>query len=171
MTRSRYPLEDLVFLKQKKLEEAEKILNEKKRLLVVELEKLEKAEKERDRVLEHKVSKLTQLREALDSGERTDKIIEKKSYLKVVDEQVHAKERRVGEQKKQVDAAEQAVETARKHLFEKQKDVEKLAMHRKEWDKEQMRWLEQQEAIETDEMGIALHSRKKQKRKTEEGDV
>ncbi|MGE5195914.1 MAG: type III secretion T3S chaperone [Anaerolineae bacterium] len=153
----KYPLEQLVIIKQKKLDEAEKVLQEKKRALEKELDKLHALEKERNTVKEHKQAKLTQLRQTLDEGSTTDKIQQMKQYLKVVDEELKQKESKVKEQKKQVDAAEKQVEAARADLLKKQQDIEKLAMHRKEWDKEVYALMEHQEAIETDEIGSAMH--------------
>ncbi len=157
----KYPLEQVAIIKEKKLEEAEKILHEKKNALAKEQEKLEKLEKERDKVKTHRMAKLTQLRETLDEGSTSDKIQQMKQYLKIVDEQLKQKESKVKEQIKQVQSAEKQVEIARADLLEKQKDVEKLQMHRKEWEKEEKLLSEQKEASETDEMGSAMHARLK----------
>lgn len=157
----KYPLEQLVQIKQKKLEEAERLLREKKELLIKEQEKLEKVEKERDEVKEHRMAKLTQLREKLDEGTTSDKIQQMKYYLKIVEEKLKQKESKVKEQLKHVEAAEKAVEAAREDLLEKQRDIEKLAMHRKEWDQEMRLIVEHGEAVETDEMGTSMHVRKK----------
>jgi flagellar biosynthesis chaperone FliJ len=157
----KYPLEQLTTIKKKKLEEAEKVLQEKKNALIKEQEKLAQVEKERDKVKEHRMAKLTQLREKLDEGGSSDKIQQMKAYLKVVDEQLKQKELKVKEQLKHVEAAEKQVEIARLDFLKKQRDVEKMQMHRKEWEKEMKRFLEQKEAIETDEMGSGMHTRLK----------
>jgi flagellar biosynthesis chaperone FliJ len=163
---SKYPLEQLAIIKQKKLEEAEKVLREKKNALLKEQEKLISLEKERDKVKQHKDAKLTQLRQKLDEGTTSDKIQQMRQYLKVVEEQLKQKEGKVKEQKKQVDAAEKQVETARLDLLKKQQDVEKLQTHRKEWEKQLLAEIEQKEAIETDEMGSPLYSMRKKEKKT-----
>jgi flagellar biosynthesis chaperone FliJ len=157
MSDPEYPLEELARIKQKKLEESEKVLREKKSLLLKEQEKLKEVEQERDKVKEHKMAKLTQLRAKLDEGTTSDKIQQMKQYLKVVDEQLKQKEHKVKEQKKQVDAAEKQVETARLDYLKKQQDVEKLDMHRKEWQGEMHAIMIQKEGIETDEMGSIMH--------------
>jgi hypothetical protein len=158
----KYPLEQLALIKQKKLEEAERVLTEKKQQLIKEEEKLLSVQKERDEVKNHKMDKLTQLRQKLDEGTTTDKIQEAKRYLKVVDEKLSQKEIKVKEQQKQVDAAQNQLEEARKDLFKKQQAVEKLKIHRKEWEKE-MRIVEAyQEGLESDEIGSAMHGRKRQ---------
>lgn len=159
-----YPLEQLAIIKQKKLEESEKVLREKKNALLKEQEKLAKVEEERNKVKEHKMAKLTQLREKLDAGTSTDKILQMRQYLKIVDEQLKQKEHKVKEQKKLVEAAEKQVEAARQDFIKKQHDVEKLAIHRKQWEKEMNLLLEQKEALEADEMGSAMHTRRKHKK-------
>lgn len=159
-----YPLEQVAIIKQKKLDEAEKVLREKKKALEVEEKKLAEVEKERDEVKDHRIAKLTQLREKMDEGAPSDKIQQMRYYLKVVDEKLKAKEQKVKEQLKQVEHAKQQVEVARNDLLKKQHDVEKLNMHRKEWEQE-MKMLEaHKEGVESDEMGSIIHHRKKKKR-------
>lgn len=158
----KYPLEQLATIKQKKLEEAERVLQEKKRLLELEEAKLAERQKERDKVKEHKDAKLQQLRDELDAGTTSDKVQQMKYYLKVVDEQLKQKETKLKEQQKVVDAAQSAVETARQDLLKKQQDVEKLKMHRKEWEQEMRREEVRKEQIETDETGASLHTIRKQ---------
>lgn len=156
----RYPLEQIAIIKQKKLEEAEKNLREKKKALEREQEKLIAVEKERDEVKDHRFAKLTQLREKMDEGAPSDKIQQMRNYLKVVDEKLKSKEIKVKEQQKQVETAKQHVETARQELIKKQQDVEKMKTHRKEWEKEMHAEAEHKEAVESDEMGAMLHQRR-----------
>lgn len=158
-----YPLEQLATIKKKKLEEAERVLKEKRLALAKEEEKLVKVQEERDKVKKHRFDKLTQLREALDAGSPAEKIQQMKAYLKVVDEQLKQKEAKVREQQKNVDAAQKAVDAALADLFKKQKDVEKLDIHREEWQKEEKREEVRKEAIETDEMGAGMHTRRKKR--------
>ncbi len=154
-----YPLEQITTIKQKKLDEAERVLREKKALLEQEREKLLKVEKERDVVKEHKVAKLTQVREQMDEGAPSAKIQQMRYYLKVVDEKLKNHEMKVNEQKKAVTNAEGQVEIARDDLIRKQQDVEKMHIHRKEWEKERKLLEEQKENLEADEMGSVLHQR------------
>ncbi len=163
--KGKYPLEQLSFIKQKKLDEAEKVLKEKKLALIKEKEKLSQVEKERDKVKEHRIAKLTQLREELDQGTTTDKIQQMKYYLKVVDEKLAVHEQKVREQVKKVELAEAAVETARQDYLKKHQDVEKLRLHKQEWEKEMKAILEQKETVETDEMGSVSHARQKRLKK------
>jgi flagellar biosynthesis chaperone FliJ len=155
-----YPLEQITIIKQKKLDEAEKVLREKKKALEREQEKLISVEKERDEVKDHRFAKLTQLREKMDEGAPSDKIQQMRYYLKVVDEKLKTKEQKVKEQQKLVEAATQQVEIARNDLIRKQQDVEKMVTHRKEWEKEMKALAERKEGVETDEMGSMLHQRR-----------
>ncbi|MGD2169804.1 MAG: type III secretion T3S chaperone [Chlamydiota bacterium] len=161
-----YPLQELVEIKERRFQEAARILEKKKKQLLEEEEKLKEKERERDKVLKHKLEKLHQLRQALDQGERTDKIQQMKRYKEVVDERLAEKEKQVDAQKKQVRLAEEQVEAAKKDLYQKQKDVEKLTTHKKEWMSEMEKEETRKEAAEQDEIGAALYSRKNKKKKS-----
>jgi flagellar biosynthesis chaperone FliJ len=160
----KYPLDQLVAIKQKRLEEAEKVLAEKKSILAAEQQKLLELEKKRDEVKEHYKSKLAQLREKLDAGTGTDKITQMKQYLKLVAEELKAEELKVDAQTKVVENAGAQVEIARQDLFKKQKDIEKLKIHHKEWEKEMHTIEQQKEGHENDEMGSTRHTLKKRKK-------
>jgi hypothetical protein len=160
-----YPLEQLMTIKKNRFDAAVKILEEKKAALIKEEEQLLKVEKERNEVLDHKKAKLQQLRDELDQGTTTDKIQQMKSYLKVVDDRLSEKERKVREQKSRVETAKKQVAVATSEMYAKKKDVEKLEMHRAEWEKELKHWMEQKEGLEQDELGNAAHDRKKREQK------
>ncbi len=157
-------MEQLALIKTKRLEEAEKIFQEKKALLTKEEEQLKVVEKDRDKVKAHKEAKLAQLRNELDTGSTTGKIQQMKQYLKDVNEKLAQKELKVKEQKKKVEAAEVAVEEARKVMRQKQQDVEKMQIHRKEWEKEKKVYLEHLDALETDEIGTTIHIKHKREK-------
>lgn len=157
----RYPLKQLAEIKQKNLETAEINLRDKKRILEQEQTSLIKKEKERDVVKEHRIDKLQQLRDHMDEGAVPHKIEQMKQYLKLVDEKLTVKQQAVAEQKKKVKLAKEAVEKARKEFIECQQDVEKMRLHRKEWDREMHLIEEQKEGVEMDEIGSSGHERKK----------
>lgn len=162
---SKYPLEQVLEVKKDRVEKAEKVVREKKRLLEVEKEKLERVEKERDLVLHHHNEKLSQIREALDEGTTSDKVIGMKSYLKVVKEKLVKEEIKVKDQKKNVEQAEEQLETAKKEWQKRRIEAEKIELHKQEWLKGITKELEREEAKEYDELGTTLHlSKKKQKK-------
>jgi flagellar biosynthesis chaperone FliJ len=161
-----YPLQQLYIIKQKRLEEAERTLYEKKQELEKEQKALSKLEQERDTVKEHKQDKLRQFRTTLDEGTTSTKIEQMKNYLKVVEEQLKNKEHKVNEQKKRVSAAEHKVEEAKQEIFKKEKELEKMKMHKKEWEKEMKVQEIKEEEKHTDELGSSMHIRRhKRKRK------
>lgn len=131
----KYPLEQLVLIKKNRFDQAVKILEEKKELLAKAHEALHKVAMERDKVLQHKQDKLTQLRDALDTGTTSDKVQQMKVYLKIVDERLVAAERKVTDAKGKVDLAQKQVDAATQEVFLRKKDVEKLDMHKVEWKK------------------------------------
>ncbi len=156
-----YPLEQLMTIKKNRFDQAIKILAQKKEILEKAKEKLYLTTKERDEVLQHKTAKLTQMREASDEGASTDKIQQMKLYLKVVEGKLAEKQAKVVEQQKQVDLAQKQVDLATEEVFQRKKDLEKLEMHKQEWEKEVRYWTEQKEAIEQDEQGSATHTLRK----------
>ncbi len=161
----KYPLEQIAQIKQKRLEEAEKMLKEKKRLYDVEVEKLKKAEEKRDLVKKHKKEKLNKFITELDEGTTSDKIATHERYLKkVVDEELKVEEKKVIDQAKVMKKAEEEVEKARKEYLKKTLDVEKLKLHKKEWEKEILLEEIKIEAAETDELGSTTHAMRKRNR-------
>ncbi len=156
-----YPLEQLVTIKKNRFDQAVKTLEEKKSILEKAYEKLYDLTEEKNKVLNHKTAKLKQLRDALDEGTTTDKIQQMKVYLKTVDEKLKEKEKKVADQQKQVDLAQKQVDIATDELFQKKKDLEKLEMHKQEWQKEVRYWTERKEAVEHDEQGSATYQIRK----------
>jgi flagellar biosynthesis chaperone FliJ len=165
-----YPLEQLMTIKKNRFDQAVKTLEEKKALLEKAYEKLYDVTQERDKALEHKVAKLKQLRDALDEGTTTDKIQQMKVYLKLVDEKLAEKQKKVVEQQKQVDLAQKQVDLATDELFQRKKDLEKLEIHKQEWEKELRYWTEQKEALEQDDQGSSTHSLRKREAETRKKD-
>jgi flagellar biosynthesis chaperone FliJ len=163
-TPQKYPLDQLKQIKKNRFDQAVKILEEKKTILQKAVIKLNELKLARDEVLKHKIDKIDQLRTELDAGTTSLKIQQMKDYLKTVDERLQERERKVTEQQKHVDAAEKQVELATKELFQRKKDLEKLEMHKVEWEKEARYLSEQKEAAVHDEQGSAGHIvRKKEK--------
>lgn len=156
-----YPLEQLMTIKKNRFDQAVKTLEKKKEILEKAYEKLYDLTQARDEVLTHKQAKLAQLRESLDEGTTTDKIQQMKSYMAIVDEKLAEKQKKVVEQKKQVDIAQNQVDIATDELFQRKKDLEKLEIHKKEWEKEVKYWVEQKETVEHDEQGSATHAIRK----------
>lgn len=160
-----YPLEQLVKIKNKRFEEAVKVLEEKKALHAKEEEILKEKEKERDEVYQHKEEKLQQLRQTLDKESRSDKIQQMKRYLEVTKEKLAAKEMAVKKQKEVVAKAEKEVEEAKKVVFLRQKDLEKLEIHKKEWTEEVRIYSEREEESFQDEIGSTRYTRQKQEKR------
>lgn len=161
----RYPLEQLMVIKKNRFDQAVKTLEEKRLLLEKAYAKLYEVTQERDEVFAHKTAKLNQLREALDEGTTSDKIQQMKVYLNIVNEKLAEKEKKVQEQQKQVDLAQKQVDLATQELFQRKKDLEKLEMHRAEWEKEVRYWAEQKEGVILDEQGSATHVLRKKEAK------
>ena len=158
----KYPLEEVALIKAKRLEEAEKVLKEKKAILDDEKEKLEAAKKKRDEVKKHKNAKIRKYMDEVMQGTTSDKIQLHEKYIKdVVDKELREEERKVKDQRESVKKAEKAVEKAREDRLKKHQEVEKMKMHRKEWEKEMKIEMEREEANVNDELGSNVHTIRK----------
>jgi flagellar biosynthesis chaperone FliJ len=162
--KQKYPLEQVLTVKKGRVEQAEKVVEEKKRALQVEEEKLKKVESERNKVLKHHQDKLAQLRKALDEGTTSDEVLQMKSYLKVVKEKLAKEEEKVKAQKEQVRIAEKNLEEARHVLKQKRLEEEKIALHREQWMKQAHKVISHEEAKEQDEIGQVLYESRKKKK-------
>lgn len=162
MGSAEYPLEQIATIKQKRLEEAEKTLREKKLKLEEEKKRLVTFEEKRNEVLKHKNEKIRKHLEEVSQGTTSREMEIHQRYIKeVVEEELKEAEKKVVSQKKVVTQSEEDVEKARKEYIKKNQDVEKIKMHRKEWDKEAKMQEIRDEALETEELGTNIHSRKR----------
>lgn len=160
-----YPLKQVLEIKHRRVEEAEKVLREKKQLLEKEQEKLQKAEAEKNKVLQHQQDKLKQLRDELDHTTTSPKVQQMKVYLKVVDEKLKVEEKKVKDQQEQVNIAQQNVDAAKNDLDRKRLEVDKLQTHQKDWEKEMRKELEIIEGREQDDLGGTMYLSKMQMKK------
>jgi hypothetical protein len=161
-----YPLKQVIEVKQRRVEEAEKVVKEKQLALQKEQEKLTQREAERDQVKTHKQAKLKQLRQTIDEGTTAPKIQQMKVYLKVVDEKLKIEEKKVKDQQEQVKIATNNLEQAKQDLRIKRQEVDKLLNHKKDWEKEAKKEMEIIEGREQDELGsiiFASHQSRKNK--------
>lgn len=151
-----YPLKQVLEVKRKRVEDAEKVVTEKKKALEAEEEKLKAREKERDEVKKHHNDKLKQMRDEMDGGTTSPKIQQMKAYLKVVVEKLAVEEKKVADQKAQVQTAEKNLEAAKEELKRKRQEVDKLVTHQKDWEKEMLKEEEIMEGREQDELGSVM---------------
>ncbi len=161
---AKYPLQDVLVIKQKRVENAELVVKEKRQILEQEQEILKQRQAERDKVLQHHDEKLAQLRGELDHSTTSPKIQQMKAYLKVVKEKLKVEEKKVVDQKIKVDAAEKNLQEAKKQLQIRRQEVDKIEIHCDEWKKEQRKVDEINEERAFDEIGnviYGIHHRKK----------
>lgn len=155
-----YPLKQVLEVKNKRVEDAEKVVVEKKRVLEAEKKKLAEREAERDKAKAHHDAKLSQLRQELDHGTTTDKIIQMKAYLKIAKERVQVEEKKVKDQRDQVEKAAKDLQMAELELRMKRQEVDKLETHKKDWLKQMRKEEEIIEGREQDELGTIIFSSK-----------
>jgi flagellar biosynthesis chaperone FliJ len=153
-----YPLKQVMEVKQRRVEEAEKVVKGKRAALEQEQKKLKEREEERDKVKRHREDKLRQLRETLDGGTTSPKIQQMKNYLKVVDDKLKIEEKKVRDQQQQVALAEKNLEQAKNELHLRRQEVDKLATHQKDWEKTTYKEIQIVEEREQDELGSLMHT-------------
>lgn len=158
-----YPLKEVLEVKHRRVEQAEKVVAEKKQALQVERDKLAQREAERDKMLQHNNDKLKQMRAAMDGGTTSPEILQMRAYLKVVKEKLKIEEKKVKDQKEQVDLAEKNLTVAEAELRARRTDVDKLKSHRVDWEKEMRRENDIIEGREQDELGSITFSTNKRK--------
>src|ERR1700722_13296440 len=116
MTNPVYPLAQVLDVKRKRVEDAERFVQEKEKALAKEKEILAQKEADRDKVQRHHDAKLKQMRDEMDQGTTSPKIQQMKVYLKVVKERLAVEEKKVKDQKQQVETAEKNLEAAKEVL-------------------------------------------------------
>ena len=160
-----YPLRQVLEVKQRRVEDAEKVVKQKKELLEKEEQKLKERELERDKVKHHYQEKLRQLREEMDHESTSPKLQQMKIYIKIVEEKLKVEEKKVRDQQEAVKVAQKNLDQAKEDLRVKRQEVDKLQTHRKDWEKERRKELEIIEEREQDELGsiifISRHRRNK----------
>lgn len=154
---AKYPLKQIIEVKQRRVEDAEKVVKEKQSILDKEKEKLAQKEAERDKVKKHKIEKLTQLRAELDQTTTSPKVQQMKYYLKTVDEKLAMEDKKVKEQEQVVETAQKNLNLAKDDLRAKRQEVDKLLVHKKDWEKEMRREEEIKEGREQDELGTVIY--------------
>ena len=168
MKKPEYPLQQVSMIKHKRLEEAEKVLKEKKRLLEKEEEKLVAVKKKRDEVKKHKNVKIRKYMDEVMDGTTSDKIQLHEKYIKdVVEKELKEENKKVNDQKEIVKKAEEELEKAREDRLRKNLEVEKIKLHRIEWEKEMRMEMARAEGAINDELGANVHTIRKQKKKRE----
>ncbi|CAG9046240.1 hypothetical protein NVRI1_00589 [Chlamydia abortus] len=159
----KYPLEPVLAIKRDRVDRAEKIVKEKRKLLEIEQEKLREIEAARDKVKNRYMQKIQQLRELLDEGTTSDAVLQRKAYIKVVAVQLAEEEEKVNKQKENVLAAAKELEKAEVNLAKRRKEEEKTRLHKEEWMKEALKEEAREIEKEQDEMGQLLYQLRKKK--------
>lgn len=163
---AKYPLEQLVEIKQKRVDDAEKLLMEKKELLKIEEEKLKKCQEKVRKTQAHYDEKLDDFYDSFEGdGTTSAKVNRLKDHLKATLEKL-AEEKKAAEKQKGVrDEAQEAVNEAKAILDQRRIDLQKITEHKTAWIKEDQKELKRLDAVEHDELGSAIHSQRQKNRK------
>ena len=165
----KYPLEQVLVIKKRRVDAAEKIVKEKQAILEQEEEKLKKYQDAYQEVADHHKEKLEQLRAALDAGAPSHKIEQIRTYIKEVKNKMYEEKRKVERQEKQVEKAQKAVDDAKIVLKERRVESDKIHTHKDEWSAQELKELSRQEAKQLDEVGslVFLSNQRKENEKEE----
>ncbi len=155
---SAYPLKQVLEVKLKRQEEAERIAQEKRVALEAEQKKLRDAEAKRNEAMNLYKDKLTQLRKALDEGGvNSSEILQMKEFLKICKERVAKEEALVKEQKAKVDQAQEALNAALVVVKQRRLEVDKINIHKEEWTKETVKEERRQEEKTEEDIGTTMY--------------
>ncbi len=152
----KYPLEEVLEIKEHRVEVAEKVVKEKLRELEKEKEKLKQCEEARDKVKKHLKAKYDQMFAEFDKGISSAKIEQMKAYIDVVKDRIVAEEQKVKQQQEQVEVAEKNVEMAKEQLKMRRNEQDKIETHKEEWLKEAKAEVALLETREEDEIGTTM---------------
>lgn len=158
-----YPLLEVLNIKRKRVDEAYKVLQQKRKELQDEQNKLLEVEAARDKVLHHRNDKLQQLYDTLEDITTSDEIYRMKIYLEVVEEKLQAEQEKVKKQQENVQLAEKNLRVAEDEWRNKRREVEKLETHQEQWTKQMKKELAEQEAKEQEELGSTMFISKRMK--------
>ncbi len=159
----KYPLEQVLEIKIRRVNQAEKVVQEKKEILEKEQKKLRGYQEAYQKVEDHHKVKIDQLREALDAGSPSHKIEQIRVYIKEVKDKMYEEKRKVERQEKQVERATKELEAAQKVLKERRLEVDKLETHKGDWSAKELKELRRLEAKEQDEIGSLVFLSNKRK--------
>jgi hypothetical protein len=163
MAQINYPLKQVLEVKKKRVEDAEKNVLEKRKALEAEKEKLKQREIARDQVKQHHNDKLQQMRDELDKVTNTGKVQQMKAYIKVVKENLKVEEKKVKEQQAQVETAENNLKLALAELAQKRIEVDKLEIHKKDFIQSAKKEIEINEEKEFNEQGAIIYTMRKRR--------
>lgn len=161
----RYPLEEIIEIKHKRVDEALKVMLQRKEEYEKQLEILKKKQEDRDQVQKHLIDKLIQLRHTMDEESTSDKLINMKQYLKHTAEKLKEENKKVEEQEKVTKEAETKLQEAKAVLTQKRKEVEKIEAHRDIWLKQMEHEIAQMEEKQSQEIGSIMYEHRRIQRK------
>lgn len=155
-----YPLQQLLDIKEKRVEDAERELHLKKVALEKEEEKLRKCLEKEKQAQDTYDEQLEAFYTDFQQGTNSDKIKQRKDHLKGLLEKVKLEKEHTAKQEKVRDAAAEEKEEAKRILDERRIDLEKLTEHKKAWVRTDLEEKERLHIIEHDELGAMLHGKR-----------
>ena len=151
-----YPLEQVLDVKQKRVDDAERELEKKRRELETEKEKLEACKKERQVVQDHLDEQYINYNEVISATTTSDKIVTLRKYIETVISKLKIEDNKVQTQEREVRNAEIAVTEAKKNWRLRRKELDKMETHKEHWLEEANFEHQRELAKELDELGSIM---------------
>lgn len=166
MKKRKYPLTQIEEIKKRRLEEAEKVLREKRLALDAAEKDLEEKRKALNATQALKLEMIEKYYEDIKKGTTSILMERHDNYIReVVNVKLAEEKKKVDDQKKVVKQATIALEIAKEERLKKNQELEKIHIHKKEWTKEVKKEIDLEEAGISDELGTSMHARKMKKDK------
>jgi hypothetical protein len=164
MKKRKYPLTQIAEIKTRRLEEAEKILKQKRDELDIAEKDLLQKRKDLSATQKLKLEMIEKHFAKISKGTTSDVLKRHDEYMKeVIGVKLSEQKKAVDDQKKVVKEAQKALEAARIDRLKKNQELEKIHIHKKEWTKEMKKEMDLEEADVADELGTSMHARKMKK--------
>ena len=166
MKKPKYPLQQITDIKKRRLEEAEKILKKKREILQQEENTLKEKRNLLNASQKAKLDMIEKHYIKIQEGISTVLMDAHNKYIKeVMNVKIDEDRENVKKQKKVVEKAKIDLDNARKDRLQKNQELEKMHIHKKDWKKQVDKELMIQEGVISDEMGMGIHFRNKKRAK------
>ncbi len=160
-----YPAEQILGLRQKAVEEAERLLRERRLATERERQKLAKLKEERLEIDRRKAAAQDEFQKRL--GQPGANIMMENERLVAYEKrcvvEAAAKDAEIRQQDAEVKRAESREQDAKFELNQRIKELEAIKEHKKEWEKETRRELEEAEERKLEEIGEVMHTTRERK--------
>lgn len=164
MSVPKYRLQPVLDSKEKKKQDAEKLLADARSELARQQDILKQREQDVARAMEKKEMFSSDFMKKMEGGMDTSKIAQGKAYLEVLKQNIVTAKKRVEEQAKVVQGCEQKVQNAVLKLTEATKEMKVIEKHKENWAEAVKKDVEFKEEKEQEEIAQNLYEQFRRKK-------